>query len=316
MAFQTFTGVERLELAKHVKLGKEKPVQVVNTIYSTGADRDFGVLKQDTPFLQFIRDTNLGLVPRDPGRLQTTPLLTAPDPQPLTIKPVDLRGAHGFLWRDMKDDTWGRLRRLAASLGESMQTTLEYFGHTLFNNYTDSSIAIGWDGQPLGSATHRVLNGTTYSNLLPAAAPSEALINSIFDYFESVPDDHGRPTRVTSFNMVVHHREYRAFSQLMNTKTAISVVSGATPTGPNPNPNIPSILNQDPLGYKLTPSPYLLPGLRVILGEGHQAFYWHRFGPLLSNYTRNDPPAEVYRVWWSGNVGFMDARRVLIIQPA
>lgn len=311
--------VKRAELMKYIRSGRENFYRVGAEIYRFAPAPGAGLITSfDEPDFIVGRDAaELSTIPRVQDRYAPSPELEAPQPRTVVYKFHDFRAKYGFLWRDQLDDRWNRYRRIASSLGRAAEYSLELYMHDLFNDPTNPAKAVGWDGQPLASDNHQVLSGATYSNYTVYAPPSEALLELAFNYFDTVPDDHGRPSKVARFAIVCHVSDARKWQQILNSRTALvnaQVPGSSGGNNVNPNANIPNRFIMEAGNVTVIPTPYLQPGRTVFVGEGHELFFAFRFRPRVDTFQTDDPPAVWYRIWYSARYGFSDARRVLVVQ--
>lgn len=316
---QVFSAAESAELARLARDGKENGdfTRAFANIWGQSGGR-YGMGSTDNPYDQFGRLALLRQVPKVTDQYKTTPELEAPDPAFVTFRSEDYRAMYKYLWRIIQDDKGGLYKQIASSLGQAMGYTKELLGHEVFNRATDVTFTSGWDGQPLVSASHKLLGGGTYSNVIAPTPVSEALYDAVYAYFDQVPDEHGRPMKINKFYAVASTRKVRAHRQLMGAATALVSVPGVTLNSGtvNPNENIPNRWSEDFGRTQLSDTPYFSdPNTFVVLGQGHELIWRDR----LSAQTMvqfEDPPAEAQRIWYSGYRGWLDARRILVISAS
>lgn len=93
--------------------------------------------------------------------------------------------------------------KYSKALARSMQHTKEIKGADIFNRSFDTNYK-GGDGQPLLSATHPLINGDTYSNLLATPADfSEAALEDILIQLRKAVDDRGIPLALKPKSIII-----------------------------------------------------------------------------------------------------------------
>lgn len=75
---------------------------------------------------------------------------------------------------NMEDDLYNVLKKLPASLGRSMRSTVDQDGANMYNDGFDSSVETGGDGKELFATDHPLLDGSTQKNELSVAADLNA----------------------------------------------------------------------------------------------------------------------------------------------
>lgn len=311
-----FTITQRAELARLAEKGNEQFERAYKDIYAGGK---YSSINSNTAYEQLARYAPLGVsIPRVADKARATPQLISLEPKVRTFRHESFRAGYTYLWEDFIDDKWGFFKEQAAGLGELMDFTLELLGHEAFNRFNDATFTSGWDNLPLGHANHLLLDGGTYSNLLTAAPPSETLYENILNALDAIPDDFGRLTRANSHKLVVHRTRFRAWDQLFKTPTAVVETPGVTiASGVNPNQGIPSRFRADYAGTQLIGTRYFnQPGLVAALADNHELVWIDRLAPKQDMLDRKDPPAVMHRIWYKGSRGWMDARRIVIVQPS
>lgn len=245
--------------------------------------------------------------PNDP-----TPLLTYPgQPRLLRYRRRTWRGGVEYLWEAQRTDYLNMYKRLVQGLGEALEYSLERLYHEPFFRATDASYIGGWDAQPLGSANHQLIGSGTFNNLRTWAAPTDTMFQDIETYFMTVPDAYGRPVAVTDLLVFTSTKWELKIRQIFNSVTAITNPLSAGQV--NPNPNIAPGFTSG--RFKFVFSPYLNEvnggNILFVLGRGHEMFYGKAFS-MERMFQKNDPPSYQHEVWWSGNVGWRSAERILV----
>ena len=244
-----------------------------------------------------------------------TPLLTGSKPVEVRYRRRTWRGGVRYLWEDQYADKIGYYSRLVRGLGDALEYSLELLYHEPFFNATNPNYVGGWDNLPLLSGAHKLLGGAgTWSNQYSYAAPSDTVLRQIEETFDTLPDAYGRPYAVNRIVIFTSTKLLRAFEQALNARTALSnpFASGQV----NPNANIPPAFDSG--RFTVIGSPYLNaidlgsgPGnLYFALGQGHELFVGKAFSRERM-FNLDNPPAVQHEVWWSGNVGWTSADRVI-----
>ena len=93
--------------------------------------------------------------------------------------------------------------KYAKALSRSMQHTKEIKGADIFNRAFDTNYK-GGDGQPLLSASHPLVGGGTYSNLLATPADlSETALEDILIQMRKAVDDRGIPLALKAKSLII-----------------------------------------------------------------------------------------------------------------
>ncbi len=93
----------------------------------------------------------------------------------------------------MEDDYHGKIAQVPKTLAESALNKIETVAFGVFNNGFSTETA--WDGKPLFSNAHTMLNGEVVSNL-GSSDLSETSLQAAFEYFWKLKNESGRPIRV------------------------------------------------------------------------------------------------------------------------
>lgn len=250
-------------------------------------------------------------IPEVPSPGMPTPVLTGPRVEAVRYRRRTWRGAVRYLWEDTIGDKIGYYSRLTRGLAEALEYSLELLYHEPFFNATNPNYVGGWDRRPLLANNHLLLGGGTFNNLFTYATPTDSVLRAIEEQFDTLPDPYGRPYSVNQIIIFTSTALLRTFEQILNARAAISnpFASGQV----NPNANIPPAFNAG--RFLVIGSPYLN---RVFnngqvyfaLGQGHKMFVGKAFSRERM-FDRDDPPAVQHEVWWSGNVGWTAADRIL-----
>jgi len=126
------------------------------------------------------------------------------------------------LYGDIPTSMEGSSKELGASFGE----LLEVIVHDIINNGTATTNHTGGDGLALFSASHPLLRGGTWSNIMsPAADLSATSLQTAIDNFTTTKDDSGRYQIIKPKYMFIHpNNAWKAYELLE---------SGYDPESPN-----------------------------------------------------------------------------------
>jgi len=301
------TIAEQKALRGILRQAQENWARVGERPYTFGAE---GVRRFDGSILEVAYMPGLVSVPEVGDPNAPTPILQGGRPQVLRYRRRTWRGGVRYLDELELDDRIGYYRRLVSGLAEALQFSLERLYHEPFFRAVDPTYIGGWDRKPLLDTAHLLLGAGTYNNRRAFAAPTDTVLKEIQQHFDTIPDPYGRPVPVGRIMIFTSQKWFYNFKQLLGATTAITnpLASGQV----NPNPNIPSIVETE--RFVLVGSPYLnnINGGDVYfaLGSGHTMFIGRAFSRERM-FKLNDPPATQHEVWWSGNVGWFDATRVL-----
>lgn len=275
--------------------------------YEFGAE---GMKSFDGALLEVAYMPGLLSVPEINDPYSPTPLLSSKRPQALRYRRRTWRGGVRYLWELELDDQIGYYKKLVNGLGEALQYSLELMYHEPFFRAKDTAYIGGWDRRPLLDASHSLLGAGTYGNSFAYATPSDTVIQQIQDYFDTIPDPYGRPVSVNKILIFTSQKNYKFFKQVLGSTTAITnpYASGQV----NPNANIPVAFESD--RFVVVGSPYLnqinTGNVFFALGQGHTMFIGKAFSRDRM-FEQNNPPGYQHEVWWSGNVGWFSAERVM-----
>ena len=282
-------------------------------LYS-GAAQGYGYINLNDPVKQIIRSPNIeATLPHVPNKSDPHPILSTPDPKPLTLEAKTFRAGIRYYWEDEVDDTWGYWRRQARAFGTSIERTIELLAHEPFNRYADPTYTSGWDNLTLANTAHLLEGGGTYDNTLPAQPPSEALLEQILDYFDNIPTPYGYPMRVGRIYIITGDNYARRWQQILNSPTAIAHPFSPGTTA-NQNPNIPPLITSGDGRVTVISAPYLVDkNLQFAIGEGHELVFARRWQYVDSENSKN-PRATVQYAGVRLLSGWGDARRVLVVK--
>ena len=299
MQLKTLRGILRDAKENWAKVGL-RPYQ-----FGGNADRTF-----DGNFLEEAFIPGLVSIPEVNNPGLPTPVLTGPKIEAVRYRRRTWRGAVRYLWEDTIGDQIGYFRRLVSGLAEALQYSLEYLYHEPFFRAKDTSYVGGWDNLPLLSANHLLLGGGTWNNSFAYVTPTDTVLRQIEETMDTLPDPYGRPYAANRIMIFTSTNLLRTFEQVLNARTAISnpYASGQV----NPNANIPPAFSAG--RFTVVGSPYLN-GLNngnvyFVLGDGHKLFVAKSFSKERM-FELNNPPGYQHEVWWSGNVGWTSADRVV-----
>jgi len=276
-----------------------------------GARAPYGYGTIDKSHYQLIRMSRIeDPLPEVPNKMDVSPTLSPPEPKPFTATSRDFRAKFFYLADDEADDKVGYYAFNAQGLAEAAERTKELMAHEPFNRATDPTYLSGWDNQPLISTTHQLENGGTYSNRIPAATPSEALLEQVKEYFSKIPSPGGWPIKETDFIIVASDAYARRWAQILNADTAISHPKNPSIT-PNQNPAIPSLFAAEGGRIVIVGTPYLVnPNHQFFLAKNHELAFkvrWDR------QYTAkyDDPEGMAHIVKLRLLTYWADARRIV-----
>jgi hypothetical protein len=248
-------------------------------------------------------------IPENNNPGSPTAILSGSRPQLVRYRRRTWRGGVRYLWEDTITDKIGYYQMLVRGLSEATQYSLETLYHEPFFRAADATYVGGWDEKPLLSSTHLLLGGGTWNNTNAYAAPTDTILRQIEERFDTLPDPYGRPYAVNNIVIFTSTSLVRTFKQILGAVTAISNPTGS---GVNPNPNIPSVLTAG--RFTVIASPYLNSissgNVYFAIGQGHKMFVAQAFSRERM-FELNDPPGFQHEVWWSGNVGWVSADRIV-----
>lgn len=241
-----------------------------------------------------------------------TPVLTGGRPELVRYRRRTWRGGVRYLWEDSEyGDKIGYYSMLVRGLGNALEYSLELLYHEPFFRATDSTYVGGWDRKPLLDTAHPLLGGAgTFDNRRTFATPTDTVLRDIENTFDTLPDPYGRPYAVPKIVIFTSTSLMRIFQQVLNARAALTnpFASGQV----NPNANIPPAFEAD--RFVVIGSPYLNQinsgNIYFALGQGHKMFVARAFSQERM-YRLDDPPAIKHEVWWSGNVGWISADRIV-----
>lgn len=238
-----------------------------------------------------------------------TPIMQGPRVEVVRYRRRTWRGGVRYLWEDTIADKIGYYSRLTKGLSEALEYSLELLYHEPFFRATDSTYVGGWDRLPLLNSAHLLLGSGTFNNQFTFASPTDTVIRSIEEQFDTLPDPYGRPYAVNRIVIFTSTKLVRTFMQALGAQVALTHPVGGSA---NQNPAIPPAF--DAGRFTVIASPYLNQvasgNIYFALGQGHQMFVGKAFSRERM-FELNDPPAYQHEVWWSGNVGWTSANRIL-----
>jgi hypothetical protein len=249
-------------------------------------------------------------IPENNNAGSPTPILSGSRPRLVRYRRRTWRGGVRYLWEDTIADQIGYYQSLVKGLAEAAQYSLETLYHEPFFRATDTAYIGGWDQKSLLNSAHLLLGGGTWNNQFAYATPTDVILRQIEQTFDTLPDPYGRPYAVNKITIFTSTSLIRTFEQLLNARTAITnPLAGGTV---NPNANIPPAFTAG--RFTVIGSPYLnnvsSGNVYFALGQGHKMFVANAFNRERM-FELNDPPAFQHEVWWSGNVGWTAADRVI-----
>lgn len=285
--------------------------RVVNSIYETSL---YGSRRMDAAYEEIGIKSSLSSVPRMDDKAKPHPVLSAPSPRVLTVRPVSYRGSYAYLWEDLQDDKAGYYREMAATLGHALLFTRELVGHEPFNRARDATFLQGWDNNPLGFATIPLLDAGagTYSNVYAAAAPSETTLDAVMNHFDRVPDNRGRPTKVQRIILIVHITRLRHWRQLLRAAARDVAVEVPVGTGANANPQMPNRFSADNITVIGTPY-FTAADLNSFIALGAQnGLYWRTRFTKDGMDELTNPPRTLHWAWSKFALGVADKRQIAV----
>ena len=299
-------------LSSLVRYSNDKFPRQAQKLYAGAAD-GYGYGSTNEAAYQVIRqpllETTLPLV-ENPG--EPHPLLSFPDPKPLTITARTYRGAVQNLWEIEVDDKWGYFKRQLKAFGTSLARTEELAAMEIFNRALDPSFTSGWDNLPLGHDAHLLAGGGTYSNVLPAQPPSEALKETILEYFNNVPSEYGWPQPVDRITIITGEGYAYRWKQLLGSDVAFTHPFSAA--DPNQNPAIPQLAGDENSRFRIISAVHLEdPTIQIILGSGHELLFKRRWQYNETTKTSN-PRGYLTTAGTRLMTGWGDARLALVVK--
>jgi len=278
-----------------------------------GASQGLGFGTTDKAFEQVILMPLIeATLPEVPNKGDVSPSLTPLEPRAVTVTGRTFRARMEYFWEDEQDDAWGYWSAQAAEFGRSTERTIEVLAHEIFNRAFDAMFPSGWDNLPLASTTHQLMGGGTYDNTLPAAPPSEALLEQILDYFMNVPSEYGWPSVTRRVTIITGDGYARRWQQILNSPTAIAHPFNPATT-PNENPSIRPLITSADGRITVVSAPYLEnKDWQFVLGEGHELFFFRRW-MYEDMEDFKDPRKTVHYRGLRIVNGWVDARKVLVI---
>lgn len=239
-----------------------------------------------------------------------TPLLAGPKIEGVRYRRRTWRGAVRYLWEDAFGDKIGYYQNLVSGLGQAALYSRELLYHEPFIKAVDTTYLGGWDNKPLLDDAHLLLGGGTWDNKFVYVTPTDLVLRFVEETMDTLPDPYGRPFAAGQLLIFTSTNLYRTFEQILNARTAITnpYASGQV----SPNPNIPPAF--DAGRFRVVGSPYLNRvnngNVYFVLAKGHKMFVATAFSKERM-FELNNPPAYQHEVWWSGNVGWTSADRVI-----
>ena len=294
-----------------VRYSNDKFVRQAAQLYQ-GAAEGYGYGTIDMASKKIIRqpvlETSLPYVP-NPGAPH--PMLSFPDPKPLTITGRTYRAGVQSLWEIEVDDKVGYFVRQHKAFGTSIARTEELAAMEIFNRATDPTFTSGWDNLPLGHNAHALGGGGTYSNLIPAQPPSEALKETILRYFNNVPSEYGWPQMVDSIIIITGEAYAWRWKQIIGSPTAITHPFSAA--DPNQNPAIRPLAQSEDGRFTIFAAKNLEDETtQIILGSGHELLFKWRWQYLTTEESK-DPRGYKTLAGVRLFTGWGDARLALVV---
>lgn len=96
------------------------------------------------------------------------------------------------LWQN---DRYGEVKKMEMDLRRSTDDTIETFAFAVLNNATGTTIATGFDGLALASASHTRMDGGATQSNYPNAALSYTAVQDMIVSARKLKNDRGRPFR-------------------------------------------------------------------------------------------------------------------------
>lgn len=288
-------------------LGAAKFYRVYADIYSGGAH---GTMSSSKRFEQMAVRAGIMAIPEDPQYGKPEVQLDAPTPEIFTVYHRRFAGGYTYLEEELDDDEIGHLMFVANSLGDATAWTKEVAFHELLNRSGDATLPVGWDQLSLANDAHRILGSAeTFDNAIAAAAPSEALLTTITQFFDNVPDERGRVSPVTNITIITNINNTRVWRQLLNVQTAL--IHPGDGTSMNANPAIPNRFSSD--RFTVIGTPYMYGATKhICLGPQHGLYAYNRM-MKEDMYKRDSPPGVTHRVRMRFSTGASAANQILVI---
>lgn len=150
----------------------------------------------------------------------------------------------GYVVTDLmlKDELWGRMKKLPADLAKAMQVYVEIAGLELYNTAESAGVAKVKDGKALCDPTgHELLNdqlnnGTQYNIPVAGAELSETSFREALEYFDNMVDENGFP-KVMSLDKLVVSQADKYIAHRLRTQMygGSSDTAGLIQTGTDPS---------------------------------------------------------------------------------
>lgn len=209
-----------------------------------------------------------------------------------------------------KNDQYGLIAATVRSMASGAEDTIQNYAATRLNRGAlDNG---GWDKVPMYSATHKYLNDSLYSNILPGAGATPFSLQAIYEWLSmGIRNDAYQLFAASILNLQVHPVALPAW---------LKQVTAITEVGQN-NPNVPNVYIKpiiSGVGSLITPDK-LVPNGRLtnsydthLTAEGHHRnmFFGQRPTPEDPYIVREPSPAMVIKMRASMVAGWTDARRL------
>jgi hypothetical protein len=265
----------------------------------------------------------LPAVPRVASDTVKTPQVSFSVAAPVIYRHGEYRYQYVYTKVAADDDQYGAVRGVVGGMGEGAAFTMEQVAANVLNlgltNFT-----LGWDAQPLFSATHGLIgNAATYSNITAVGGPTYATVHVIHAYFRRLLNDQGFWTPVEIESVQVSPELAPLWRNLLSNQSSATVLAYTVGSGLGGNAaygataNANSGVTNMTLGLtpdKIVENHYLTNVAdTIVIGRGKHTYMYMREAPNTDTYNIDDPKAMAHRIQMRFSVGFTDARRVLLI---
>jgi hypothetical protein len=203
--------------------------------------------------------------------------------------------------REAKDDgkTLDILMYGMRELGDALKRTYETIGANVLNNGTNSSVAVGGDGQPLFSASHPTLSGSQ-SNLGAAAAISETAIENLLIQMDTSLNYMGMVNPIEGKKLVIppalRFTTERILGSILQSGTANNDINAMRQLGSIPRGYV--------VNHYLTSSTAYF----MLSGVPNGLKHYNRNSPEFTNDGAFDQEVQKYKTYCRFSFGWTDWR--------
>ncbi len=125
-----------------------------------------------------------------------------------------------------KDDLFGNFKKYPKELGKSAAYKPEVEFWSMLNDAFDGTYFTGWDDKALCTTNHATLKSeTTINNDPTAAALSETSLQAMFEYYDDMVDEAGRPLVMTPKYLVIPNELRFTAQKLMRNYGAVGTAN-------------------------------------------------------------------------------------------